>query len=709
MSAPPEPSSLNYELNPFEQSFASNARETSKIENRTSNSGTSANPDVASANNAHSAPNTTVNNGNSASPGIPKDMGLRLDKLVSPHPIGDPQFGMYGLPSPAPYIYNRIGQLTPQGLAPFGAPSQIGQLGQMNPIQMVNMNQVQPGQLAQQVQSPMPQINPNRPFMVNAPYVDNYRYASTVATNYKPENPAPLVENAASGLFMLSRDQKKAQQIQNQSQQILTTSKAPNVIEKSQSADSISINAAASGQHQSQIPTLPKSSRTPDSVSKSLQTQPPEVKPASSLTHKKLEPIGSLRTLGSLETSSAIGNERAPAMHVSQVSIGSQTSQESQPTQDSQPSRDAQSHQNAQTSKTSQDPHSLKASNGTHVSHGLLGVQGSQIPQMPYHQDNHISPVVAAQSAQGPLAPVLPNPQLPPGSQISGGQDPSAPQVSINISSSVSQPSSSALESVNDQDSRKRKSKLPPKRKRNSNEGTQNIDIPVKLEDVNNNDNVDNTSDIGEQKTPKTEEEKRKLFLERNRVAALKSRRRKKQWVNDLQNKIDLYTKLTDDLQMENDKLLRKQEDLKRFILQIYDARLLPSYVLDILDIHNIDNQDTRPDQIHPQQQPQTQPQTQPQPQPQPQPMPPHQMQQAIQMQSHSQQQSQQQSQPQQPQYPTPYNYRDFQSLADVNRVGLSNLPSRTPHLKQEANDSSDAQNSTVEILDAHIEPNQYP
>jgi len=46
-----------------------------------------------------------------------------------------------------------------------------------------------------------------------------------------------------------------------------------------------------------------------------------------------------------------------------------------------------------------------------------------------------------------------------------------------------------------------------------------------------------------------TDEEKRKNFLERNRVAALKCRQRKKQWLSNLQSKVDIYTQENDALQ----------------------------------------------------------------------------------------------------------------------------------------------------------------
>ncbi|CZS87863.1 hypothetical protein WAI453_000244 [Rhynchosporium graminicola] len=54
-----------------------------------------------------------------------------------------------------------------------------------------------------------------------------------------------------------------------------------------------------------------------------------------------------------------------------------------------------------------------------------------------------------------------------------------------------------------------------------------------------------------------TDEEKRKNFLERNRVAALKCRQRKKQWLANLQNKVELYS-------VEN-------ENLQNTILQLRD------------------------------------------------------------------------------------------------------------------------------------------
>lgn len=59
-------------------------------------------------------------------------------------------------------------------------------------------------------------------------------------------------------------------------------------------------------------------------------------------------------------------------------------------------------------------------------------------------------------------------------------------------------------------------------------------------------------------KKESSEEEKRKSFLERNRIAALKCRQRKKQWVSELQTKVEFYAQENDSLRKEM-KLLKDQ------------------------------------------------------------------------------------------------------------------------------------------------------
>ncbi|KAJ1924214.1 Transcription factor [Tieghemiomyces parasiticus] len=57
-------------------------------------------------------------------------------------------------------------------------------------------------------------------------------------------------------------------------------------------------------------------------------------------------------------------------------------------------------------------------------------------------------------------------------------------------------------------------------------------------------------------------DEKRRNFLERNRIAALKCRQRKKQWLNNLQSTLDLYS-------AENDKTEKQVQVLREEILNL--------------------------------------------------------------------------------------------------------------------------------------------
>ncbi|OAF55427.1 hypothetical protein VC83_08277 [Pseudogymnoascus destructans] len=64
-----------------------------------------------------------------------------------------------------------------------------------------------------------------------------------------------------------------------------------------------------------------------------------------------------------------------------------------------------------------------------------------------------------------------------------------------------------------------------------------------------------------------TDEEKRKNFLERNRVAALKCRQRKKQWLANLQQKVEIFSS-------ENDSLTNQLASLREEVIQL-KTRLL--------------------------------------------------------------------------------------------------------------------------------------
>ncbi|KAH6713169.1 bZIP transcription factor [Leptodontidium sp. MPI-SDFR-AT-0119] len=69
-----------------------------------------------------------------------------------------------------------------------------------------------------------------------------------------------------------------------------------------------------------------------------------------------------------------------------------------------------------------------------------------------------------------------------------------------------------------------------------------------------------------------TDEEKRKNFLERNRVAALKCRQRKKQWLANLQQKVEMYSVENDNLNATIAQLRDEMVNLKTLLLAHKDC-----------------------------------------------------------------------------------------------------------------------------------------
>lgn len=94
-------------------------------------------------------------------------------------------------------------------------------------------------------------------------------------------------------------------------------------------------------------------------------------------------------------------------------------------------------------------------------------------------------------------------------------------------------------------------------------------------EDDDDEDNNGNNADTRKM----TEEEKRKNFLERNRVAALKCRQRKKQWLQSLQAKCDYYGNENDNLNKQISLLREQVVSLKTLLIAHKDcsaSRALP-------------------------------------------------------------------------------------------------------------------------------------
>lgn len=70
------------------------------------------------------------------------------------------------------------------------------------------------------------------------------------------------------------------------------------------------------------------------------------------------------------------------------------------------------------------------------------------------------------------------------------------------------------------------------------------------------------------------DDEKRKNFLERNRIAALKCRQRKKQWLNNLQSKVELLTTENEQLQTQVESMREEIVNLKTLLLAHKDCPL---------------------------------------------------------------------------------------------------------------------------------------
>ncbi|KAJ1657283.1 Transcription factor [Dispira simplex] len=79
--------------------------------------------------------------------------------------------------------------------------------------------------------------------------------------------------------------------------------------------------------------------------------------------------------------------------------------------------------------------------------------------------------------------------------------------------------------------------------------------------------------------------DKRQNFLERNRIAALKCRQRKKQWINELQNTVDVYTSENEKLEHEVQQLRQEVLNLKALMLSHKECTIVQTNGMAGLDI----------------------------------------------------------------------------------------------------------------------------
>lgn len=117
-----------------------------------------------------------------------------------------------------------------------------------------------------------------------------------------------------------------------------------------------------------------------------------------------------------------------------------------------------------------------------------------------------------------------------------------------------------------------------PAAKKQRGSGGQSMDMSMNMgyddddDDINSIKDESQMPDVGRDGKKLTDEEKRKNFLERNRVAALKCRQRKKQWLANLQAKVEIFTTENDALTTQCAQLREENQNLKALLYQHKDC-----------------------------------------------------------------------------------------------------------------------------------------
>ncbi|KAI1005681.1 hypothetical protein K3495_g2537 [Podosphaera aphanis] len=128
--------------------------------------------------------------------------------------------------------------------------------------------------------------------------------------------------------------------------------------------------------------------------------------------------------------------------------------------------------------------------------------------------------------------------------------------------------------------------KVHPGKKSKSNSGTaQSTEEPPSEEEA------EKHSDIGTDGKKMTDEEKRKNFLERNRIAALKCRQRKKQWLNSLQAKVEVYASENEGLNAQIQALRDEIVHIKTLLLAHKECPVSVAQGISGMNMHQLMNE----------------------------------------------------------------------------------------------------------------------
>ncbi|KAL7936636.1 Aft1 HRA domain-containing protein [Trichoderma chlorosporum] len=214
------------------------------------------------------------------------------------------------------------------------------------------------------------------------------------------------------------------------------------------------------------------------------------------------------------------------------------------------------------------DPHDNDAANGLYMlAQGRNGAQPT--PQFT---------VTSAPSAHAHPAPVVP-PSMntsPPMASVKVDPRRGGSEMSIGSDESDQKPQTRAKAKKNTSATNGRRkadeppAKAPPTKKPRANSGGMSSNGD---DDDHSDDDMDVKFDeAGNGKSKMTDEEKRKNFLERNRVAALKCRQRKKQWLANLQTKVEMFSSENDALTQQITQLREEVVNLKTLLLAHKDC-----------------------------------------------------------------------------------------------------------------------------------------
>ncbi|CAJ2503242.1 Uu.00g106360.m01.CDS01 [Anthostomella pinea] len=220
------------------------------------------------------------------------------------------------------------------------------------------------------------------------------------------------------------------------------------------------------------------------------------------------------------------------------------------------------------------DPHDNDAANGLFMlAQGAQGRKGTQQTQYPVggNQPVHAHPAPSPANQINNGSPQMNGNGAPPAAAARGVSE---------AASGGSEESEQAKPSTRGKGKRggppatngRRKAEEPPakqpanKKAKTAPSSIGTDDHSSEEEDLDHKVNPDGT------KTKMTDEEKRKNFLERNRVAALKCRQRKKQWLANLQNKVEMFSSENDALTAQISQLREEVVNLKTLLLAHKDC-----------------------------------------------------------------------------------------------------------------------------------------